>query len=76
MPKLAFSLVVALMETHTQAQTRLSLVYALPHYTLVPHYCVSFPDCSHSYDQTNSTLEDTVLLCSLFCFCWPFAFLC
>lgn len=66
MPKLGFSLAVALMEIHTRAQTCLSLVCELPHYTLVLHCCGPFPDCSHSSDQSNSVLEDMVLLRSLF----------
>lgn len=56
-------------------RAHLSPVYERPHYTLVPHYCMSFPGCSLSYDR-NSTLGDDVLHAHFFFF-WPaFCLLC
>lgn len=69
------SWVVALMETHTRTRAHLSPVYERPHYTLVPHYCMSFPGCSLSYDR-NCNLGDNFLNALFWGFFWSaFCFL-
>lgn len=62
-----FPRVVAVTETHARTRAHLSPVYERPHYTLVPHYCMSFPGCSLSYDR-NSAPGDNVLHARFFFF--------